>query len=310
VRARRGRLALALLVAAACAPLPPPLEDGLALSLRAPPDAVDFGAPFALTVVRAWRDDLVPQPWDEAALAPLDLRLLERSTRRAGGAVVETRRYEARAFVLGEVALEQVALRARPRDGGRARVASATLPPLRVRSILPPDDPGLAELPGGPLGTPPRRPPDALLAALALLAGLGIGGRLGRPRPAPEPAGPAAGPAARAPARARLARLREAPPAAAEAFAVEVSAIVRTHLDERLGLPAPARSTERLVAAPATRAALDPARRERLAAFLGACDRIKFAGEPADAGRRARLLDAAATLVAETDARAARDGTP
>ena len=44
-------------------------------------DEIEVGRSFPLTVVRVWTRELEPDPWNDAALAPLTVRLEEASRR-------------------------------------------------------------------------------------------------------------------------------------------------------------------------------------------------------------------------------------
>lgn len=85
-------------------------------------------------------------------------------------------------------------------------------------------------------------------------------------------------------ARARLRELmaRGAPDgqdlAILDAWYVELSAIVRQYIEQRFGLRAPELTTEEFLIVAKASAALAGPERTQLAAFLEACDRVKFAG--------------------------------
>lgn len=63
-----------------------------------------------------------------------------------------------------------------------------------------------------------------------------------------------------------------------DAWYVELSAIVRRYIEQRFGLRAPELTTEEFLHVAKTAAALSPGDRNKLVAFLAACDRVKFAG--------------------------------
>lgn len=65
--------------------------------------------------------------------------------------------------------------------------------------------------------------------------------------------------------------------AAADAWYVELSAIVRRYLEDRYGLRAPELTTEEFLREARRSADLSPAHRELLTSFLEGCDRVKFA---------------------------------
>ena len=66
-------------------------------------------------------------------------------------------------------------------------------------------------------------------------------------------------------------------PGDADAWYVELSAIVRRYLEDRYGLRAPELTTEEFLREARRSADLSPAHRELLTSFLEGCDRVKFA---------------------------------
>lgn len=266
------------------APLPD-LAPG-ALLVRTPAEPVDFGALFALEVLRAWPGAGPPPPWDPQVLAPLVVEPLGVDRWPRGGRVLERRRLRARAFVPGPVALP-----------GGAR--------LEVRSCLPPGPPGPPEPPpAAPAGELPWRLTTGLLALLAglLLLGSWLRSRPARPDPPGAPATPLAPPRAEAGrrARARLQALAARRPGDAAAMADwhrELADLLRDFLAEAHGVPARRRTSEELQGAPAVAAALGEGRRESLAAVLLACDRVRFGRHLPPPEARAGLLAAAAAVL-------------
>lgn len=123
--------------------------------LRIVPDvtAVEFGERFTLEVERRFTESLRPQPWDDAALAPLVVRETDRASRVDDGVVVETIRFDAYAFERDVVRIEKPRWGAQDGDGEVIPALGHGLE-LRVTSSLPADDAGVPELPGEPFPEP------------------------------------------------------------------------------------------------------------------------------------------------------------
>ena len=272
MRGHHRSLLLALALAGACAD-ETPIPD-VPLEISAGTAEVELGKAFPLTVVRTWRRGRTPAAWDDEALAPLAVRLLETTHRENDRRVEETRRYRGYAFSLTDV-----------------RVPGLE---LRVKRALDPATPGPAELPGEPLPEPSSRWSWAVVGA-ALLAAFVLLLRRRRPppavaAPAPASAPPPPGPHVRA--LERLARLRRQQPQGREeisAYYVEASGLVRDYVAERFDVPADVMTTEQLIELQAP-----------LARVLPDCDLVKFARHAPDPSERERLLDAAESYVRET----------
>jgi hypothetical protein len=86
----------------------------------------------------------------------------------------------------------------------------------------------------------------------------------------------------------------------ADAWFVELSAIVRRYLEGRFGVRAPELTTEEFLQEARRSRDLDDAHRERLGEFLAACDRVKFAGWRPTAEESLATLGAARAFVDET----------
>jgi len=94
---------------------------------------------------------------------------------------------------------------------------------------------------------------------------------------------------------------RGAPDAgAADAWFVELSAIVRQYLEGRYGVRAPELTTEEFLQEAQRAAGLPGPQRELLVAFLERCDRVKFAGYRPDADESMATLKAARAFVEDT----------
>jgi hypothetical protein len=299
-----------LLVASCGAEGPLPKED-LAFRLSADADTVDFGRPFAVTVVRAWRDDLVPAPWDDAVVRPLALRPLGTTTRTAGGKVEETRRFDAFVFSLADVSVAAPVLVATDSSGRESRSAPGEALTIRVRRALDPAAPGAPEFPGGPIPEPVRWGWWGALAAVVL----GAGGtalvlrrrRARRPVVVPvEPSAPAvaAPPTAAHRALARLETLRGERPGSREEndrWHVEVSSVLREYAAERWDLRTAEATTEEILASLGGRCAGGAISGAR--DVLRAADLVKFARDESGAAARERTIDVAFRFVRETAAR-------
>jgi hypothetical protein len=229
-------------------------------------------------------------PFDDQALAPLSVTLLTAAVDRGQAAVVERRRYEARAFVAGTIELPRIELRAGQPEPG-VLLASSMPPPLLVRSSLP-DPPGGVEWPGDVRELPQCATAAWWIvpAALALLLGASWWVRPRR-RPAAVAAAP---PPAHERTLAALAALRSrAGTAGAALFHEELSAVVRDHCAHRWGLAAAARTSEELVRAV-------PVGAVDLRACLSACDFVKFAAAVPPPGGAAAAVEAALAFVRAT----------
>lgn len=252
-----------------------PIGD-VPLRISADVQEVPLGKAFALTVVRVW-DKGAAADWNDEALAPLHVRLVETSRRADGNRVEETRRYSAYAFTLGDVT-EPVE--------------------LRVKRALDPTAPGPAELPAAPASgsIPWAAWLAATLGAFALF--LYVKG-LRRPRAEPQaqelPAAVTPEPHLRA--LERIERLRPLQPESHEdlqAYYQEASGLVRDYVRERFALMTAVLTTEELLQR--------STHRDMLANVLRHCDLVKFARHAATAPEREHMLDGADTFIRETRA--------
>jgi hypothetical protein len=104
-------------------------------------------------------------------------------------------------------------------------------------------------------------------------------------------------------ARERLAALEAAgmpAPEHADRWWVELSAVIRTYLEQRFAIRAPELTTEEFLRVAGRSAALGTAHRELLAGFLADCDRVKFAGHHPEADESRAALAAARRFVDDT----------
>ncbi len=135
------------------------------------------------------------------------------------------------------------------------------------------------EAPGEPFPTPFRGWWWVATAATGLAAGAAMWTLLRRARRRRADRGEVAVPPHVKAMRA-LQRLRNAPrttPAQIEAFYVEVSAVLRTYLEQRFGLHAPERTTEEFLRELEASDGLAKEHRRELERFLSQCDLVKFA---------------------------------
>ena len=96
--------------------------------------------------------------------------------------------------------------------------------------------------------------------------------------------------------------------AAADAWFVELSAIVRRYLEQRYDIRAPELTTEEFIQVATARPELRDEHRGLLTAFLERCDRVKFAGYRPDAEESLATLAAARGFVEDTRLRGAPAG--
>jgi hypothetical protein len=299
---RRVAGVLLLLLAAAGCDRGGPIEgDDVALRVSAPPAEVELGQGFPLTVVRVWSKDLEPDPWRDAALLPLAVRLEETTHREDSSRIEETRRFHAHAFEPGTVTVAPFSFAAAPKAGGAARTAAAEGFSVKVRATLDPKSAGPPELPGL-LPEPVRWRLWTLVAATALAAGALLV-RVGTRRSAAAALAAAAPPGARARALERIGRLRTSRPATPEevgAWHVEAASLVRDFVADDRALRSRERTTEELLEAARATGTFPESQREALAAALEACDLVKFARDPSSAAGRERVLAAAEAVVTGT----------
>jgi hypothetical protein len=98
--------------------------------------------------------------------------------------------------------------------------------------------------------------------------------------------------------------------AAADAWFVELSAIVRRYLEQRYEIRAPELTTEEFLLVATARPELSEEHRGLLSSFLERCDRVKFAGYRPDAEESLATLAAARGFVEDTRLRLAEGGAP
>jgi hypothetical protein len=278
-------------------------ETDLLLAIHCP-EEVDFGKAFSLQVQRVWRRDLSPDEWQDRHLAPLRLRLLDRSLREDAERMEEWLSYDAFLFERESLQIPSVTFSARNAAGVAAVQVQSEARGIKPRLSIDADSEVNAELPGG-LMSPPADNRFLLGSVLAVLALFSIvvwsfwrGSRsqttiAGEKRLTP-----------RERASRRIEALRKEDPQdlpAIRAFHMEASAVLRSYIEAAHSLPAPERTTEELLASLRSNDLLDSKRRDLLEDFLACCDRVKFAQGQAGEKARAELLDAADLFLQEKD---------
>lgn len=279
---------------AASSPIP---DQDLLLRVTAGAEQVDFGVAFPLTVVRIWSVDLDPEPWNDQALAPLVVRLVDVTRREDGEHIEETWRYEGYAFSRAGVTVPAVMIQAT--DAGSVRTASSEAITLRVTSALGEEEPGPAELPRGPFPAPFPWLRWSSVGA-AFLASLGLMMWYSRWRvhlPAAAPTRP------HQRALQMLQQLRGVRPDGSEevkAYCIEASSLLRRYIEDRFSVSVFGMTTEEFLVAPRVLAELQDHHRRILATFLELCDLVKFARHVPSQGDLTQLLSAAESFVRET----------
>ena len=86
----------------------------------------------------------------------------------------------------------------------------------------------------------------------------------------------------------------------ADAWFVELSAIVRSYLERRYVIRAPELTTEEFLLEASRARELTAAHRAQLSAFLERCDRVKYAGYRPDSAESLATLEAARAFVEDT----------
>jgi hypothetical protein len=285
----RSRAALLALLLAACGGPPIPEAD-LLLEVSVDRDAVAPGEPFRVEVTRIWRRDLVPDTWQDRALAPLRLRLEDLSTREDEVRVEERRRFSAWWPRRDPIDLPPVAFSATPATGGAAHTVRSAALRVAVETALDPANPGPAEI--VPVPPPPARPwPWIVAGATVLLAAAALVlRRRAAPAPGPAPVPSVPDPSPDSVALAELAALRAAARPAGETV-VLVAETLRRWIAARWSFPAARRTTEEFLSATLA------APRDAAARRLRAADLVKFAGEASDARAAAEALSDAERIV-------------
>jgi hypothetical protein len=112
-------------------------------------------------------------------------------------------------------------------------------------------------------------------------------------------------------AKLRTLESRGAPTAEdADAWFVELSAIVRTYVEQRYGLRAPELTTEEFLYIATKWPSMAAINRDQLKGFLERCDRVKFAGYRPDSQESIDTLAAARAFIEDTRLREVTPGVP
>lgn len=110
-------------------------------------------------------------------------------------------------------------------------------------------------------------------------------------------------------AKLRALESRGAPTAEdADAWFVELSAIVRNYVEQRYGLRAPELTTEEFLYVATNWPAMATINRDQLKGFLNLCDRVKFAGYRPESQESIETLAAARAFIEDTRVREPSDG--
>lgn len=295
---RRSAILLVVATLAGCGGGSAVPETKLAVRLEMQADACEFGKAFDLTVRRIWEKTLVPEAWQDAALAPLVLRSVGVERVEDDYRVMETRRFRAYAFAQGEVEVPPLVFRARPTAGGAERTAQGEGRRIRVKSALDAANPGPVELPAGPLA-PPLNRRRLLLVAIPLLVALMLTVYLLRRLSVRRRDGErAAAPFRRA--RSRFAALSKALPTdrpGIDRFHVEACDALRDLIVAHLRIPATEMTSFEIARAVGDER-LDGASRATLRSFLAACDRVKFGRVPAGGDECRAVLESGEAVIA------------
>ncbi len=283
-------------------------QRGPRLLIECDVDEVELGAPFDLTVVRSWSDDLEPESWSDSQLAPLVLVTLDSSRTERDGRFEERLRFRAHAFERQSLEIA-ASFRAFPRAGGEAQTAVAPPFRLRTRSALATPDAGEVELPRAPFPAP--IPWLAWISrAGAVLAGalaLGLIFRWRATRRGADGA-PLVEPQVRAVERWGV--LQQWTPKSAdeaEAWTLEANDLIRSLLEARFEVPALEWTAEQLLRSPALIAGLSDEVRTRLAEFFRDLEEVRFGGSQLGELELQSFLERIEGLIQDTKAPAAAE---
>ena len=107
------------------------------IRIEVPGSPVEFGKEFSLRVIRSFDRQWQADPWQDQALAPLEVRLLKHEQKRIEGQVTEVFEYSCYCFLRGLVTLPVPELRLQPIAGGPGLSIQGKEVRLRVSSALP-----------------------------------------------------------------------------------------------------------------------------------------------------------------------------
>jgi len=302
-----------LALAASCGREAAPADSApLAVEVALSTNVIHVGDPVDV-ILTVRHPDGAPPEWPEPAATGVVTRSRSVETRRAAaGRAVTRARYTVTSFDVGEHEVFTGAVRAVAAGGGATNAIEAALPraAFTVESLL--VDTNAAPRPL----RPPRDwraplPRWVWVLPLIALAALAAGLAARRRRGASAPAAAAPPPPAHETALARLAALRAKgwiESGEAEAFYVELSAIIRRYVEGRFGLRAPERTTEEFLREAAESKALGPEQQAAMRAFLESSDLVKFARHRPGAADMGAAIEAAERFVRETAAAPAAAG--
>jgi hypothetical protein len=285
----------------------PPSDLPVAITAEMPAGPLPFGRPAPLVVTLRWDAALVPAPFDEAPLSAIVVLPPEVERRRASGALVETRRYQAWPLDPARLVVPELRFTAVARDGRGERTATTASFERAVAGELDPAAPGEIEWPAAVAPVAERSIEEPLfrrrgvrigagVAAVVILLAAGAWWRMrrsakGRDRRAGR----------MTPREALLARLAGSRPDAAGGDRREAGAaladLLRALLAEERTIPAPWRSTEE-VAALLARDHVPARERAAVTELLRRGDAAKFGAEAPDVAALAAQRDATGELLA------------
>ena len=301
---KRIPVIILLLFAAGCAQKPVPVSDNRSLSLNMvlSTNEIHVGDVVTMKLNATHPEGTVLRIPEVGRGKELIVRKQDAQTYRNGDKLDTSLRYELTSFEIGDHLFPSGMVECV--QGGEV-ISSLPFPAgqITVKSVLGPEDRELRDIEG--LAAWPGAIPRwvwalMLVAALAVAAALILGRFLGRPRTILQvPSGPL--PHERA-LRA-MARLREKDyieKENVEPFYVELSAIIRTYLEDRFNLRAPEQTTEEFIREAANSRLLSAPHQQLTRDFLEQSDLVKFARHRP--GRKEMMdgLAAGETLVKET----------
>jgi len=290
-------LFLAIVIVVGCSRNEPIPEVDLALTLFAETHEVEFGKAFPLTVTRIWSKGLLPESWNDRALAPLTAHLKSCTQREDAVRIEEKRHYSCYAFAAGKIVVPAPRLGARIKNSNEEQQALGNELVFTVLSSLSAETQHQPEYPGKPMQEPFSW---NLLIVCAILLIIGVGSILGYLHQKYKHEGPARKTAPAPPhvhALSSVEKLRAFEPKNHEetqAFYVRASLLLRNYIEARFAVHAPGMTTEELANA------MDASRFQLLSAFMTHCDLVKFGRYLSTVQDRTKLLDTAVSFIEQT----------
>lgn len=269
-------------------------KEELSIRVVTPTKEVEFGKAFPLTITRTWGRDWIPGVWNDPSVENLQLKLEKQSQRENGDQIEEIREFAAYAFGMNELVIPSIIFEAHRGEGSLEKEAKSEELRLTIRSTLPAEDTGVAEVPGDLLEQPfPWLFWSTIAAAILAVLGMFLWFRRRRAKPTElaKPVAPRIPPLQRALARLAKLRMREVRnEEEVQGFYVEASSLIREYLEESFGLRAPEMTTEEFLNAAQNSQLLRIEEQSLLREFLDHCDLVKFAKLPSKPTDREKLL--------------------